>query len=394
MTQPAIFLRVGDTLTPLIQTAYATEDLMQQALRDYPDLIARAATTGESGRLLLVRREMPVRGPSGSSGLSLDHLFVDESGIPVLVEVKRAGNKESRREVVAQMLDYAANGSVEWTADDLRAAAEETALSGTAAQFAGASDGDPSEVAYPDSAALLRDRLGIDDDPDEFWQTVVGNLRQGRMRLIFLADHIRPELIRIIEFLNAQMPNTDVLGIELPQYTGPGSETVYVPHIRGRTSAAVAAKANASSTRNKWTEETLLAAAEKARTPDEVAFIRRLIEHVPLRGGHIYWGEGGAPGLTGWYPVAGQDTPMWTAYVGPGRLQFLLSDFERRHPGDPTEQFAQAVSHIRPAANEVARVRANGWRGRPAISLQDAAAHSEQVFAALDETIGVPPALA
>lgn len=36
------------------------------------------------------------------------------SGIPVLVELKRAVDTRLRREVVGQMLDYAANGTAYW----------------------------------------------------------------------------------------------------------------------------------------------------------------------------------------------------------------------------------------------------------------------------------------
>src|SRR4051794_12230288 len=43
--------------------------------------------------------------PGGSSRWSLDHLFVDQEGVPTLVEVKRSSDTRARREVVAQMLD-------------------------------------------------------------------------------------------------------------------------------------------------------------------------------------------------------------------------------------------------------------------------------------------------
>ncbi|WP_146220443.1 hypothetical protein [Geodermatophilus normandii] len=75
---------------------------------------ARQNSAG-SGRLLLIRREMGV--PSAQDGggtFSLDHLFVDGEGVPVLVEVKRSSDTRIRREVVGQMLDYAANAVKYW----------------------------------------------------------------------------------------------------------------------------------------------------------------------------------------------------------------------------------------------------------------------------------------
>ena len=58
---------------------------------------------------------------------SLDHLFLDQDGRPTFVECKRASDTRARREVVAQMLDYAANGTTYWNADRLRQSAAETA---------------------------------------------------------------------------------------------------------------------------------------------------------------------------------------------------------------------------------------------------------------------------
>src|SRR5688572_18045462 len=63
-------------------------------------------------RWLLITREAGialVSDDGGGSRWSLDHLFVDQDGIPTLVEVKRASDTRGRREVVAQMLDYAAS---------------------------------------------------------------------------------------------------------------------------------------------------------------------------------------------------------------------------------------------------------------------------------------------
>ncbi len=51
----------------------------------------------------------------------MDHLFVDQAGVPTIVEVKRSSDARIRREVVGQMLDYAANAVVYWNLDHLRA---------------------------------------------------------------------------------------------------------------------------------------------------------------------------------------------------------------------------------------------------------------------------------
>ena len=39
--------------------------------------------------------------------------------------------------------------------------------------------------------------------PDAFWERAKTNLQAGKIRLVFLADEIPPELVRIVEFLGA-----------------------------------------------------------------------------------------------------------------------------------------------------------------------------------------------
>jgi hypothetical protein len=52
---------------------------------------------------------------------SVDHLFLDQDAIPTIVEVKRSSDTRIRREVVGQMLDYAANAVVYWAVEAIRA---------------------------------------------------------------------------------------------------------------------------------------------------------------------------------------------------------------------------------------------------------------------------------
>lgn len=74
------------------------------------------------------------------------------------------------------------------------------------------------EVRHPDAAdavARLAPLLGEDEDPERFWATVAVNLSVGRLRLIFVAGVIPPELRRVVEFLNEQMTQTELLALEI-----------------------------------------------------------------------------------------------------------------------------------------------------------------------------------
>lgn len=94
----------------------------QRLLALHPSLLAGDAVDPDSPRRwLLVSREQAVPGEEGGAGRwSLDHLFIDQDSVLTLVEVKRASDTRARHEVVAQMLDYAANGVVYWPAETLR----------------------------------------------------------------------------------------------------------------------------------------------------------------------------------------------------------------------------------------------------------------------------------
>lgn len=371
MTDQTIFLVTDGNLTPLSQTPYAEEKILQQALEDFPDVIAGPATAGNGGRLLLVSREMRVPDSTGVAALSLDHLFVDGDGVPVLVEVKRATDTRIRREVVAQMLDYAANGAKYWPAEHLRALVE------------GDSDADD----------LVTAAFGEDIDPDRYWRSVEQNLRSGHIRLIFLADSLPPELVRIIEFLNEQMRDTEVLGVEVPQYSGPDGQIAYVPRVIGRTAAAVEVKRGTTSTR--WTAETMLALAEERHSSGQATLLRTLFTHVASHGGTLSWGTGASPGVTGWYPIDGVPTPVWNATLSTEPTKavfyFVLHEYSSRHPSR-VENYALAVSAIPGLLPLVDESRASDWRknGWVRLPLDEAAknaALAEQIVATLGTAI-------
>ena len=99
-----------ENLVEMTEQAYDSEDLLQALLEKHPNLLAGDQIDSENPRRwLLVSREMHVPGSEDTLGrFSLDHLFLDQGGIPTLVEVKRSSDTRIRREVVGQMMDYAA----------------------------------------------------------------------------------------------------------------------------------------------------------------------------------------------------------------------------------------------------------------------------------------------
>lgn len=215
----------SNNLTAMSVPPYDAEDILQGLVEQHPDLLAGGQMDpANPRRLLLVKREhgVPDR-DAGHDRWSVDHLFVDQDAVPTLVEVKRSSDTRIRREVVGQMLDYAANGVRYWPAADLLAAYEGTQRG---------LGNDPLEGV-----------VGLTEDPEAtveaFFVRVVDNLRAGRIRMVFVADLIPKELRAIVEFLNEQLNPAEVLAVEVKQYRATGYDgLVIVPAVYGRTAAA------------------------------------------------------------------------------------------------------------------------------------------------------------
>ena len=92
---------------------------------------------------------------------------------------------------------------------------------------------------------------------DKFWDTVKTNLQASKLRLLFVADEIPPELRRNIEFLNAQMHTIEVLGVEVKQYVNGAMKTL-VPRVIGQTAEAEKKKSMGGRETRQWDEASFL----------------------------------------------------------------------------------------------------------------------------------------
>ena len=222
-----IFLINDDqTLVEMVSTSYDSEDLLQKLLADYPQILAGEQINSEVPRKwLLINREIGVPGEeNGNNRWALDHLFLDQEGIPTLVEVKRSTDTRLRREVVGQMLDYAANGASFWPIEYIQACYQQRCS---------------DDEIEPDET--LQEFLDGDEEVETYWQKVKTNLQAEKIRMVFVSDMIPPELARVIEFLNNQMDPAEVIGVEIKQYVSSKLKTL-VPRVMGNTSEARAKK--------------------------------------------------------------------------------------------------------------------------------------------------------
>src|SRR5437899_4656364 len=172
---PGIFLiQPNGELVEMNEQAYNSEDLLQTLLAKYPSLLAGNQIDPKAPRKwLFIEREAGVPSIEGGSGRwSADHLFLDQDAKPTIVEVKRSTDTRIRREVVGQMLDYAANAVVYWPIEMIRSKFEITCdrqgknSIQVIAEFLA---GDPSDDAAQEA----------------FWSLVKTNLQAGKVRLVF-----------------------------------------------------------------------------------------------------------------------------------------------------------------------------------------------------------------
>jgi hypothetical protein len=263
-------IQKDDQLVEMTEQPYDSEDLLQGLLAQHPNLLAGdQIDSDEPRRWLLVSRELALASEEDGSGRwSVDHLFLDQDAIPTIVEVKRSTDTRIRRQVVGQMLDYAANAVVYWPVEALRS------------QFEAA-----CEAEDLDPERELAGLLGVDADHAEFWLKAKTNLQAGRVRLIFVADEIPSELRRVVEFLNEQMDPAEVLAIEIKQYAGQGMKTL-VPRVVGQKIPPPLLPSR------QWSETSFFEELEKKHGAETAAIDRRILEWGNRKTPEIWWGKG------------------------------------------------------------------------------------------------------
>lgn len=310
MSGTIFLIRDDGQLVEMREQPYDSEALLQELLAKHPSILAGdQINIAAPRRWLLVSREVGLPSEEGGGDRwSVDHLFLDQDAIPTVVEVKRSSDTRIRREVVGQMLDYAANAVVYWPIEAIIARFEATCRT---------EDRDPEEV--------LINFLGVDGDQEQFWNIAKTNLQAGKVRLVFVADQIPPELRRVVEFLNARMDPTEVLAVEVKQYVREGLRTL-VPRVIGQTSEIKAFPPTAETIQ--WDEPSFFQELARRGT-DESGVARRILQWAKEKSLRIWWGKGKKYGS--FYPMLdynGQThwlISVWTNGVVQMQFQMMRS---------------------------------------------------------------------
>jgi hypothetical protein len=317
MPIPTMFLiNNGGEIVEMNDQPYDSEEILQELLATYPSVLAGDQMTGSAPvKWLLVSREagIPVE-EGGADRFALDHVFIDQNGVPTLVEVKRSSDTRIRREVVGQMLDYAANAVKYWPLETIREGFDETCRAG---------GNEPERV--------VADFIGITGAADvesavvRFWEKVETNLRAGKVRLVFAADVIPPELRRVVEFLNEQMNPAEVLAVEIRQYVGTGVRTLVPNVIRSLKRATTVSTIR---TPIRWDRNTFIDDLRQRRGAEDVDVAEKILDWASTVNVKVWWGQGRVDGSAN-IGITHEDATyplfaMWTY----GRIQFQFQTLQ------------------------------------------------------------------
>jgi hypothetical protein len=242
------------------ETAFTIEQLLQKNLLEYPELIPLEEVEDNPAPLLPIGWEVTI--PAGS----IDLLLTDDLGLLTIVETKLAKNPEVRREVVGQILDYAACVS-EW--DMGRVEKEATTLFNSHLS--------PPELKGKDIFAamrILREKTNRLEEWDEsaYRNALEKNLKEGSIRLIVAVDSINEQLRRVVTFVNSYS-SFDLLLLQVSCFEDPSDRRIFVPTLYG-----YAKKMVAPGRKTIWDKEKFLNQVREKCVEQEAKVIKSLFE--------------------------------------------------------------------------------------------------------------------
>ena len=186
------------------------EEWIQKLIANHPEIIPMDQI--EPALTPIIHACMELTTASGS----VDNLFITPNGDIIIVECKLWKNPQARREVVAQIIDYAKDLS-KWSYEDMDASYR-------------ASTKDKDHGLYD-----LISKISELDEP-RFVDAINRNLRRGRFLLLIVGDGISENAEKLVEYLqqNTGIQFTLAL-IQLAVYRLDEATLIVLPSIPVRT---------------------------------------------------------------------------------------------------------------------------------------------------------------
>ncbi|QYG93436.1 hypothetical protein HC251_14060 [Iamia sp. SCSIO 61187] len=187
---------------PFTERTFA-ENWLQELIQEHPTLLPVDEIRASIGPLTSLGREVP------TTAGQIDNLLVDPNGTLVIIETKLWRNPQARRDVVGQVIDYAA-ALCQLSFDELDHA-----------------------VRLVNGDCGIADLLGGDDlERQQLIDGISRGLRSGDLVLLVVGDGIREEIESIADLLGAAPHLGFTFGlIELAVYDSSASSTLVIPTV-------------------------------------------------------------------------------------------------------------------------------------------------------------------
>lgn len=196
------------------------EEWLQEIIERCPELLPLDQFDGQYHPLICAGREIPV-GPSDMRGF-IDNLMISPSGAIAIVETKLFRNQESRRTVIAQIIDYAKELQ-KWDAEKL-----DKAISNYTYSKRG--------QAYRVIDLMCEKGYLTYSDEAAFTDAINSTLQEARFLLAIVGDGIRTGVVQLADFLNENGSAPYNIALVSLELYDDGDSTIIVPNLNTRTS--------------------------------------------------------------------------------------------------------------------------------------------------------------
>ncbi|HET9017387.1 MAG TPA: hypothetical protein VFN57_17430, partial [Thermomicrobiaceae bacterium] len=113
------------------------------------------------------------------------------------------------------------------------------------------------------------------------------------------------------------------------------------------------------------------------RCKPQVPAFEQLFTHVDKHRGHLVWGKGASPGVSGLYRlVSGPQQKIWNASTNTGAgndgpsMYFYPGEIKARVSDDQFNKFVSSLEAIGPLKSKIDEARKAGWTGKyPTVQL-------------------------
>lgn len=195
------------------------EAWLQELIAENPNILPTAAVGSEYAPLVCIGREVPVG--SGDTQGYIDNLYVSPSGHIVIVETKLFRNQESRRTVVAQIIDYAKELQ-KWDCEKLNKIASDYFFKKEGQAF------NIIDVMARYGFCTLSDEAALVD-------SINNSLSKAAFLLMIVGDGIRSGVQQLAEFLNDNISMSFNLALAEMEVYQANDNVIIIPNLITKT---------------------------------------------------------------------------------------------------------------------------------------------------------------